>query len=262
MSDENATLLVVVAIFVGLFALLAARPKIMDRLARKHLGLHANIPEELDVDYRHHPEGDPEKVALQHYSPVKVAVPSIVPFAFSDIKSELLERGPSPAQFVAHIDSVAAILRMESGPSYQYLFNILSRSPNYPTAPPAAPAEPRKPPGWMPRSKPLPSPTFVPPYYSGRLSFLNALVTRAYASEANNAALALGHKKELEESFAKRDQDVKALWNDAHKRWVNVDQQQRSEYATVLGNYNRGARHVRQCLPGREGASPDLARCS
>lgn len=225
-------------------------------IGRKHLGVKAYIPEELVEKpkeknqprrgYRYEalaerpeypsplPPKDTDAADLKAYEP-KAAVPRpLRSFVFKGTIEQVFHGGLTDPTRTIVIDSIPELLVIESAPPYEALFTSLGSQLSYPIAPPDEPPEIPAPPTWTPWRPVLAEPSFVPPYYGPRLSFLNSFVDAAYRDETDKVTVASALREDLLARCVKRNAQVTTLAEMANALHESETAKQRSTHSMQM----------------------------
>lgn len=219
-------------VFEGMSEILTEAKKAMvGMLGRKSLNAQPTISGELADNKNPLPKNDPDKQELLKYDPKPFCAPSqpAVPFVR---RSEWLDRAPETSTEIS-IERIKDLLMMTSLRPYEPLFEILDEAPDYPAPPPIAPSPVPAPPMWTPWRPDLPDPAFEPPFYQGRLSFLNRYVKGAYKNELDAVETARARKQELLALCDKRNQEVAELAARASKRHEQAQKRQDNHFRSL-----------------------------
>jgi restriction system protein len=231
----------------------ATKNEFIQWLGRRQLGVKAFIPEELaekpkEKDqprrgYRYEtpaerpeypsplPSKDTDAADLKAYEP-KAAVPRpLRSCIFTGTIERVFQRDLTEPTRTIDIDQVPELLGIESVPPYETLFTSLGSQPVYPIGPPDEPPVIPAPPTWTPWRPVFAKPSFEPPYYGSRLSFLNRFVDAAYRDEIDKATVASALREDLLARCEKRNTQVAALAEKARALYESESAKQKAAHS-------------------------------
>lgn len=135
------------------------------------------------------------------------------------------------------IDRVTDLLGIELSPPYEHLFASIGTKPCYPIPQPEYPPEIASPPSWTQWHPAFAEPSFTPPHYGPRLSFLNRFVDAVHRDEADKVKFAVALREDLLARCVKRNAEVVALAEKAKKLHESVVAKQRATYSALRDDY-------------------------
>lgn len=209
-------------------------------LGRKHLQRKAFVPEELEEGSKPLPKSDPDEAALLGYEPRSVDAPPSRVAEFKGMVDSVLAIQPAP-EVQIDSDCLPEILAASHLPPYEPLFATLDEEPSYPVPPPRRPADIPKPPSWTPWRPAFKEPSFEPPWYGPKLSFLNRFVEAAYRKETDLVKAALRRRDKLTKSCDARNRKIEDLSRKAEAKYVRATAHQAEAFAAAEAAHRKRA---------------------
>ena len=237
----------------------AIKNKLVLWLGRKQLGVKALIPEELvrtpvaqepprrryrsgttaelPVYPRPLPFKDTDAAEFKAYEP-KAALPRpLRSVVFNGTIEHVFNSPIEEPSGTIDIDRVTDLLGIGSMPPYEPLFASLGDQPSYPVAPPEEPPMIPPPPTWIPWRPAFTEPSFEPPHYGPRLSFLNRFVDAAYSDETEKVKAAFALREDLLARCVKRNAEVAAMAEKAEALRESESVKQRATHKILLADH-------------------------
>lgn len=210
--------------------------EIVEMLGRKGAAV-ASIPENLK-GANPLPKTDPDKAVLAAWKPNCNLLTAPMPLEYS-ARSESIFKSRSELSDEIDVERVADILSMTSFRSYELAFSIIGEEPAYPQRPPVRPGDVEPLPFWTPWKPVFDEPSFTPPLWGAKLSFLNGFVMDVHKAEFDKVAAAKARKEELLAKCDERNKEVRNLAEKAQKLFEDAVARQEKAFVTAAETYQK-----------------------